>query len=283
MVNLRWAACLIGAVSVAIGTSACGGGPSVNAGPASPRAPAATGTPTVSVPGYLEATAGYVLFLTFSSQTGATDGQLNTAGADAVAVSGLAGKAVHFTGEFNGSNVAIDINGVRWAGQTTSTGMTFLIPDSSGRLVSHAFSKATSNDYNAAVSKLGVAVTGTRAAATVSASGEARRLADAQTATAASATADTRRRVAAQATATAQRQVQINEAKQQSCAAIGGHVATKADTAIPEGWCASNTQGSPIGKVGADCAFASTTFTVDGTIDKGHLSTTKIFYPGCFN
>jgi hypothetical protein len=157
--------------------------------------------------------------------------------------------------------VQIDIEGVRWSGQTTATGITLLIPDSHGKLDSHAFKVATSDDYSSAVSRLGGSVVAARATATV----------------------HQQQQIDAQATAAARAKAQLDALRQQSCAAIGGHIATAADKADPPGDCASNLSGSVSGKPGADCEFASVTFESDGAIRKSAYDVSKLFYPGCFN
>jgi hypothetical protein len=204
------------------------------------------------------------VFLSFTSTGGFVDGQLTSATADSSADSGVRGSVSGFTAQITGSTVTVNIGGVRWSGQMTATGMTLLIPDSTGKLVAHSFNVATSDDYNTAVSKLGAAVTSARAAA------------------AASATAVQRRRNEAQATATDQQQAQLDAAKQQSCAGIGGHVPTAAEDKYFAGNCVSNIKGSASGKPGADCELTQVTFNTDGTISKNSYDVAKIFYPGCF-
>ncbi len=239
----------------------------------------ATNSPTrspIRVNGYLETTDSHVLFLLINGSAGYVGGQASEATADWTVPSGMQGKSAQFNaqlaGSVVGSAVQIDLGGVLWTGQITVGGMTLLVPDSSGRLVSRTFRSATSDDYNAAVSTLGGSVVAARSSATASAS--------AATATAA---AGQQRRADANATAIAVQRATVEAAKLRSCVATGGHIATKADTAIPEGWCASNIKGNPSGMGGSDCSFAGLPFNGDGTIRTSAYETSKDFYPGCFN
>jgi hypothetical protein len=88
---------------------------------------------------------------------------------------------------------------------------------------------------------------------------------------------------AAQATAAAsaaaaaeQKKADVQATQTKSCAAIGGKV-------DPDwGWCASTVPGNPSGKPGSDCKYANVAFNPDGTLATWSSSTTKDFYPGCF-
>ncbi|MHA7289553.1 hypothetical protein ACX80V_07905 [Arthrobacter sp. MDT3-24] len=68
----------------------------------------------------------------------------------------------------------------------------------------------------------------------------------------------------------------VQATQSSSCAAIGGQV----DTNL--GWCASTVKGNPSGKPGSDCSYASVAFNPDGTLASWSSSTTRDFYPGCF-
>jgi hypothetical protein len=164
MVNLRWAACLIGVMATVLGASACSGTDSQDTpSPSASRSAQRQGAPTtsagVSIHGYLESTETVVRFLVFTSNVGYIDGQLTTASADSSTGAGVRGDVTAFTARISGSGIGagveIDIEAVRWSGKTTASGMTLLIPDSSGKLVSHSFKPASSSDYNAAVGIIG--------------------------------------------------------------------------------------------------------------------------------
>lgn len=267
MRNLWLTVCLLSLAGAPF-ASACGGGdsqasvnlPSATTASGSHIAAAPSPTKEVTIGGYLESTNAQVVFLSLTASEALADGQLTSATADPSTDSGVRGSTTSLTAKIVGSTVTIDIGGVQWSGQKTKAGLVLIIPDGSGKLVTHSFTAATSADYNTAVTNLGQGVVRARLTAAANASAERLR----------------------QATATARALATLDAAKEKSCLAIGGHIAGTSDSKFYEGNCVSNILGSASGQLGTACELTEITFSHDGVIDKGSYDIARIFYPGCF-
>jgi hypothetical protein len=166
MTNLRWATFLVAALAASTWLASCGETARDNNSSSSTATKASSpGTP-VSIQGYLETRDTSVWFLILPSESGNVGGQLNTAIADRYSQSGVVGYTtpvmVHIAGAAVGSQVTVVGSGVSWKGQVIGSGLAVLIPDSNGKLVQHTFNAASSDDYNAAVGRLGSAVLASR-------------------------------------------------------------------------------------------------------------------------